>query len=200
MEQDAAAATRKKELRQELKRRMDARTDARVAADSEAIARQVLASPVFREASLVFGYLAFGRELSVDAILQEAIRLGKTVAVPFIVSKTEFKAAVLPRLENLPLDRYGIRTVPEPCTFVDPRSLDLILVPGAGFSEQGARLGRGAGYYDRFLAKTGARRLAISCEDFLTSAIPMEPTDCWMDEIVTETRWIRCGTTPENAR
>jgi 5-formyltetrahydrofolate cyclo-ligase len=96
MEQDAAAATRKKELRQELKRRMDARTDARVAADSEAIARQVLASPVFREASLVFGYLAFGRELSVDAILQEAIRLGKTVAVPFIVSKTEFKAAVLP--------------------------------------------------------------------------------------------------------
>lgn len=89
---------RKKALRQELRRRMLAHTDAQVAALSEAVARQVLASRVFQEATTVFGYLAFAKELSVDLILQEALRLGKTVAVPLIVSKTEFRAAVLPRL------------------------------------------------------------------------------------------------------
>lgn len=187
---------RKKALRQELRRRMLAHTDAQVAALSEAVARQVLASRVFQEATTVFGYLAFAKELSADLILQEALRLGKTVAVPLIVSKTEFRAAVLPRLGNLPLDRYGIRTVPEPYTFLDPRGLDLILVPGAGFSEQGARLGRGAGYYDRFLAGTSGHRLAIACEDFLTFAIPMEATDCWMEAVVTEKRWIHCPARP----
>ena len=125
----------------------------------------------------MFGYLSFHKEISVDAVLEAALRLGKMVAVPWIISRTEMKAARLVSLENLPLDRYGIRTAPEPVELISPEALELILVPGAGFSEMGGRMGRGAGFCDKLLRKN----------------IPTETHDQTMDALVTETKWIRCA-------
>ena len=188
----AVLAEAKQRLRRMMKARMEALGKDGIAARSRALCRQILASREFREADTVLGYLSFRNELSVDGVLREALRQGKTVTVPFIVSRTEFRAAVLPSLEGLPLDRYGIRTVPEPYRAVAPESRDLILVPGSAFTEQGARLGRGAGYYDRFLAASGGYRLAIACEDMLVESVPTDAWDQAMEAVVTETRWIRC--------
>ncbi|HCJ91672.1 MAG TPA: 5-formyltetrahydrofolate cyclo-ligase [Acidaminococcaceae bacterium] len=188
----ATLAEAKKRLRRIMKARMEDMGEAGIAARSRALCRQILASREFREAGTLLGYLSFRNELSVDEVLREALRLGKTVTVPSIVSRTEFRAAVLPSLEGLPLDRYGIRTVPEPCTAVAPERIDLILVPGSAFTEQGARLGRGAGYYDRFLAASGGYRLAVACEDMVVESVPTDPWDQAVEAIVTEARWIRC--------
>ena len=163
-----------------------------VAKASRAVCEKVLQSNEFREASVVFGYLAFRNEISVDAVLDEALRLGKTVAVPLIVSKTGMKAARLETLEGLPLDHYGIRTVSEPVSIVSPDSIDLILVPGAGFTETGCRMGRGAGYYDRFLAQTHGFRLGITCDALLREEIPMDEYDQFVEALVTETKFIYC--------
>ena len=146
----------------------------------------------FREASVIFGYLSFRNEISVDAVFEEALRLGKIVAVPWIVSRSEMKAALLHSLDNLPLDRYGIRTAPEPVTLVKPETIDLILVPGAGFSARGHRMGRGAGFYDRFLARVGGFRLGITCDRLLREEIPVDEYDQPVEALVTETRFIYC--------
>ena len=103
------------------------------------------------------------------------------------------KAARLVSLENLPLDRYGIRTAPEPVELISPEVLELILVPGAGFSETGGRMGRGAGFYDRFLEETKGFSLGVTCDKLLWETIPMETHDQTMDALVTETKWIRCA-------
>ena len=182
----------KRRVRRDLKEIAAGFTEYYVAEAGSAVCDKVLSSREYREASVIFGYLSFRNEIPVDAVLQAALHEGKTVAVPWIVSKTEMKAAVLGSLENLPLDRYGIRTVPEPVTLVEPEEIDLILVPGAGFSLTGCRMGRGAGYYDRFLARAHGFRLGITCEALLREKIPVDMYDRPVEALVTETRFIYC--------
>lgn len=183
----------KRRVRRELKEIAAGFSDRYVAEASRAVCEKVLQSSEFGKAVVIFGYLSFGNEISVDAVLEEALRLGKTVAVPWIVSRNEMKAALLDSLDDLPLDRYGIRTAQEPVTLVEPDEIELILVPGAGFSETGCRMGRGAGFYDRFLAQAQGFRLGITCDRLLRETIPTDAYDQQVDALVTETKCIRCA-------
>ena len=63
---------------------------------------------------------------------------------------------------------------------------DLIVVPGVAFDRKGDRLGRGKGYYDRFLSQhLEVKRIGI-CFDFqLVEEVPSEPFDIRMDEVIT---------------
>lgn len=182
----------KRRLRRELKETAAVFSEGLIDEASRAVCDKVLQSNEFRKAAVIFGYLSFRNEISVDAILTEALRLGKTVAVPWIVSQTEMKAALLNSLDGLPLDRYGIRTVPEPVRFVEPGNIDLVLVPGAGFSLKGCRMGRGAGYYDRFFIQTKGFRLGITCDALIKETIPVDTYDQPVEALVTETKFIRC--------
>lgn len=179
-------------IRRELKETAAAFSKSYVSEASSAVCEKVLKSKEFREASVIFGYLSFRNESSVDGVLEEALRMGKTVAVPWIVSQTEMKAARLETLEDLPTDRYGIRTAPEPVMLVKPETIDLILVPGAGFSARGHRMGRGAGFYDRFLTHVRGFRLGITCDRLLREEIPVDEYDRPVEALVTETRFIYC--------
>ncbi len=67
--------------------------------------------------------------------------------------------------------------------------LDLILVPGLAFAARdGARLGRGGGYYDRLLSnlELRARLVAIAFHIQLLPDIPCEPHDICVPDLVTE--------------
>jgi 5-formyltetrahydrofolate cyclo-ligase len=64
--------------------------------------------------------------------------------------------------------------------------LDLILVPGLAFTSEGCRLGRGSGYYDRFLSKIPGTTFKVGvCFDFqFLAELPHEPHDVKMDVVV----------------
>ena len=190
---DVSLQEEKRRVRHELKETAVLFSERYVAEASRAVCEKVLQSDEFRESAVIFGYLSFRYEISVDAVLEEALRLGKTVAVPWIVSQHEMQPVQLETLQNLPLDRFGIRTVPKPVRIVSPESIDLILVPGAGFSKEGHRMGRGAGFYDRFLVHTGGFRLGITCEGLLREKIPVDEYDQRVEALVTETEFIYCS-------
>lgn len=89
----------------------------------------------------------------------------------------------------------GVYGLPEPrheLPGVKPDELDLLIVPGVAFGEEGERIGRGAGYYDRYLAAArGALRVAFAYDfQVLRQDVPQEPWDARMDWIVTERRVI----------
>ena len=86
-------------------------------------------------------------------------------------------------LSDLCPGRFGIR---EPVGGASPEHLDLIVVPGLAFTADGNRLGRGAGFYDRFLSKIPGHTVKVGvCFAFqLLLEIPVECHDVRVDAVV----------------
>ncbi len=76
------------------------------------------------------------------------------------------------------LEPPGEDVAPEP---------DMILVPGVAYDMHGNRLGRGGGYYDRFLSRFGGYRLAIAFDFQVLLSVPTDPHDKSVQAIVSET-------------
>src|SRR5262249_10984008 len=104
-------------------------------------------------------------EPDVRPFLQAWLAAGKELALPRLQSdapEIEFR-----RVGALDEMRPGLLSVPEPDAGVCPvcplESTDVIFGPGQGFSEEGWRLGRGGGHYDRLLARLPERAVRIGC-------------------------------------
>jgi 5-formyltetrahydrofolate cyclo-ligase len=97
-------------------------------------------------------YLSFGGEVYTDNMIREAFNLGKKVVVPVCKENRIIKACVLSYHARLQKGPYGILE-PVDKESVRPQDLDLVIVPGVAFDKKGRRLGRGKGYYDRFLKR-----------------------------------------------
>ena len=78
---------------------------------------------------------------------------------------------------------------PDTADPVDPAEIDLVLVPGLGFGPAGQRIGRGAGFYDRFLAnpRLTAATCGLAFELQVIDGIPMGTHDVALHMLVTET-------------
>ena len=75
-----------------------------------------------------------------------------------------------------------------PARLIQPEEIDLILIPGLAFTPDGQRLGRGGGFYDRYLARLPARatKLGVCFQCQVVESLPSEAHDQRMDAIVTE--------------
>ena len=115
----------------------------------------------------------------------------KRIALPRVVGDELIFHWVTDRAELLP-GKFGI---PEPRAEASPagNEFDLILVPGLAFDLRGGRLGRGKGYYDRFLAEAHGLRAGVCFDDQIVGDVPLEPHDLRMDFVVTPSSVYRCG-------
>ncbi len=155
-----------------------------------AIAERLLQRPEWQSARTVLAYLALPTEISMDTVIGAALAAGKTVAVPVLTDERGVMQAVrLVNLTAVTAGRLGIREPQERSAVIAPQAIDLVLVPGTAFSRDGARLGAGGGYYDRYLPKTQAFRVGIAAECMLTDDVPLTGTDARMDAVVTEAAW-----------
>ena len=86
---------------------------------------------------------------------------------------------------NLKLGAFNIQEPTGSDVLTKFLTTDIAIIPGVAFDKNFNRLGRGRGYYDRFLASFPGVKIGI-CFDFqIVSAIPCEPHDVKMDAIVT---------------
>lgn len=74
--------------------------------------------------------------------------------------------------------------------FTDYDKIDLVIVPGVAFDRNKNRMGRGKGFYDRFLPKIKAPKMGICFEFQLLDNIPADNNDIKMDYIVSENDFI----------
>lgn len=160
---------------------------------SDEIARRVLELPECRAASVVMGFLPMSDELDTSPLLAELIRLGKAVCVPrTLVKEGRMLPVRLRDISDLRTGEYGILepSVQEPCA---PASIDFILLPGRAFDKAGNRLGRGGGFYDRFLSHDALRAarcgICFSCQ--LLDSVPHVATDMPVGIVVTEAETVR---------
>lgn len=125
----------------------------------------------------------------VDDLLR---RLGLTRALPLIVGDDLEFRALSPALSvgALPRDRMGIPVPPLEADLVELRACGVILVPGLAFDGEGARLGRGRGFYDRALGavrQAGGRApfVALGLDLQKVARVPRGPEDVPVDALCT---------------
>ncbi len=73
---------------------------------------------------------------------------------------------------------------------------DALLVPALGLGPEGERLGRGKGYYDRYLGLYRGLKIGIALEEMVVENIPTDPHDVNMDVVVTSKRILRISKSP----
>ncbi len=111
--------------------------------------------PEFRKASTILFYASFDGEVETFEMIKRAQQLGKRIALPCVIRQERRIVPVLVgSLEkDLVPGPYGIKQPQSTDTdrTLNARDIDLAIVPGVMFDRHNVRLGRGAGYYDRFL-------------------------------------------------
>lgn len=187
--------------RDRLRRDMRARRR-RLTADEQAraargVARIVEQRRLLKPGQRVAFYLAYDGEADLSRVMASARRRGCRLYLPAIVSFRS-RRMVFRRFEpaaGLRPNRYGILE-PTSRESVDPRFLDIVFAPLVAFDEHGARLGSGAGFYDRALRRLRAGRtwrrpriIGAGYEFQRASAIRAAAWDVPLDAVVTETRF-----------
>lgn len=116
------------------------------ATDSQAIVERIEQSDVFRNARTVLLYYPIHNEVDLRPLLDK-YHGSKTLLLP-VTHRHSIEIRPYTGADCL---REGYAHIPEPQTPAYTGRLDLILVPGVVFDSKGHRIGRGGGYYDRFL-------------------------------------------------
>lgn len=141
----------------------------------------------FRDASVILIYNAMADEVSTQAFI-EKWKSEKHFYLPVVKNDN----LVFRKLQDDTLFEKSKIGVHEPVgdDFTDYFKIDMVIVPGTAFDRKCNRLGRGKGYYDRFLAKIKAPKVGV-CFDFqLKDQIPADDRDIKMNMIVGENELI----------
>lgn len=173
-------------LRRECLARRKAMSHEEVAAASEAIAGRVMALPEYLVAPAIFAYIPHQNEVDTRAILIDALLRGKTVYAPRVLGDT-LAWGEINALEDLIPGAYGILEPPVGVHHPPvPRATDLCLVAGVCFREDGHRLGRGGGHYDRFLQGFPGVTVGLAYGWQLRGDVAVEAHDVAVGMVVTE--------------
>ena len=158
-------------------------------AKSGEIEKRLFSLPEFQSARVIMFFASFRSEVETGPMIRRALYNGKRVILPKVAGRElalyeigDFDKDVVP----------GAWGIPEPRETVPAKleDIDLIVVPGAAFDEQGNRLGYGAGFYDKLLQGLDKSTVALAFELQIVPRVPADPHDVPVKKIVTEKRVI----------
>lgn len=138
--------------------------------------------------SLIAAYATDGTEPDLTLFLKNAVLNGKKVCLPRWKSDSEYDMAYVDETFSLVMGKWNI---PEPGGDAEKVPAEvlkdaLFLVPGVAFDENGGRLGRGKGIYDRMLGVLRGISIGVFYECQKCGKVPLEEHDRLLDLIVTE--------------
>lgn len=173
----------KSELRNAIRYRLQAVPPESRAEKSALLCEAIAASDPWREAKTVGFFSPMATEPNVDLLW--AVLGERAVCYPRVVGD-DLVFIRVPDRSALITSRWNLMEPPhreDDC--IAPSLLDLLLVPGIAFTADGHRMGRGKGYYDRFLAQPGCRAtpFGVAFSEQRVPLIPMEPHDIPMARV-----------------
>lgn len=178
----------KKELRTKLRGILASITAEQLAEKSRIAAGRLFAEPEYRRAEIMMIYLSHAHEADTTPIVLQAWQDRKKVVAPQVSWESRQMIPIEIRsLDDVAENQLGIREPVHGLPIPTPL-IDLVIVPGLGFDPFGNRLGRGRGFYDRFLGKPDFRGVAcgFALETQLVASIPAGPLDRKMKMLVTD--------------
>jgi len=152
--------------------------------ESDIIVDQIKLLPQFQMAKVIMGYYPLPDEVDILPLFQ--MYLGKkTLLLPVVIGDDielrEYKGE-----EFIQTGAFNILEPSSTPFFTDYNRIDLVIVPGVAFSKDGKRLGRGRGYYDRFLPKLNhTYKLGVGFSFQIVESVPTDSFDQPLDSILT---------------
>lgn len=154
-----------------------------VSAKGGEVLRRLAALPVFVEAPCVGLFAAQGFEPNLDALVVPTRARGVLVGFPQVLGEA-MQFVAIDRIDTLVTGRFGLREPPPGGQVVAP---SVLVVPGVAFTREGGRLGRGGGFYDRFLAaRPTTITIGVCFSESVADELPLEPHDHPVDWLVTD--------------
>ena len=198
----------KEDLRREIRRRKQQYTPSQLEELSEPIIARL--RPLLSDARVVMAYYSLPDEVNTHQLIDDLVAEGKTVLLPKVLDTTTMELRLYTGPHDLAPGPFGILepTGPHysPSSLLTPpssKTIDVALIPGVAFDALGHRLGRGRGYYDRFLRTMGTVPSVSSaanyrgtvpsvrpcllglCFDFQkVPSVPVDPTDIPVDQVI----------------
>ena len=143
---------------------------------------------------VVFAYYSLPDEVCTRQLVDDLLAEGKTVLLPKVVSEEAMEWCIYKGPQDLqegsfrimePAENHGDRSLDSTLQRADQGTVAVILVPGMAFDAKGHRLGRGRGYYDRFLAAYPHIYKIGVCFDFQkVEEVPTDDFDIAVDEVI----------------
>ena len=191
----SAIQSLKRSLRRELKAKIKLMSDELKRNESLSITNKLQNLTIYQQSSRISVYLSMPSEVDTASILNDIFSHEKKCYVP-LYNKDEMKMVRLKDIDDynsLPLTSWNIKQPDEDEdreTAIESGGLDLIILPGLGFTKDGLRIGRGKGYYDNYLMKHFERigkkpftiGLAFSAQ--VCNEIPCTENDVKLDMIL----------------
>ena len=187
----------KEALRREIRRRKQQYTPSQLEELSEPIIARL--RPLLVDARVILAYYSLPDEVNTHQLIDDLVAEGKTVLLPKVLDATTMELRLYTGPHDLAPGPFGIMEPSgsqySPSSFLLPpssktSSIDVALIPGVAFDALGHRLGRGRGYYDRFLRTMGTvpsvRPCLLGlCFDFQkVPSVPVDPTDISVDQVI----------------
>lgn len=190
----------KKEYRKILQEQWNTLTNEDLSRINKSTALTISDSEDWDKAETILAYLDFAGEISLDPLLLQGINSGKKVFVPRIKKTGIMTFHRIMNLEptSLELNYWGIRESVKSAELFQAENAGsiLILTPGLGFTKDGKRMGRGGGFYDRFLAgiedKVDCMTMGIAWKGIIIPDLTFDTHDRKIRKLCCETEIIDC--------
>lgn len=167
----------------------------RIVLDAQ-IATHITQLSFWERAHTVFAYLAMADEVDLEAVFRAATGAGKRIALPRIESDDDQMRFHRVESDVRPTERHGLGFLqpPRSAPSVTPDAGALLLVPGRVFDRAGRRVGRGGGFYDRYLATLadGVVTVGIGYAAQLVHSVPTHEGDQAVQIVVTDSETCFC--------
>lgn len=177
----------KRKMRELLSQKRRILTQEMVRENSDKVVALVEQLPAFQTAKTVLIYYPTRNEIDVLSLIKK-YKSTKTFLFP-VVHRHGMTACPYEGNDKMHRGKFNI---PEPTTAPYEGKIDLTIVPGLGFDTKGNRLGRGGGYYDRFISSTKSQSLLVGVGyDFqIVDEVPTNLFDKHMNYVISPTKGI----------
>ncbi len=176
----------KRALRSAVKAKTDEFPQSYIDESNRRITEKFLNSTEYKRAKRVFAYYSVGREVDTHEIILRALADGKQVALPVSLAGSKM---IFREVRDLDHMKPGIYGIPEPdftCSHIECRDDDLLIVPALCCDYEGNRLGRGAGYYDRFLDSHNCVAVCLMRSKLMNEPVPTDENDRRVQFVINE--------------
>lgn len=178
-------------LREQMITKRDALSSLEIQGKSHETAQRLLLLPEYRQAKTILIYIPTKSEINTLPIIKSSWQQQKRIAIPVCQADRTLLISELNCFNDLEKGKYNIlEPVKDKIIPIDPGEIDLAIIPGLAFDQQGTRLGYGGGYFDRFLKtlRNNCPILALCYEFQIIKHIPSEIHDVPVNMILTEER------------